>query len=409
MPPPTPVWTRENVRTGSSRRETGMSTTPPPPTKAPPEQDAPPSPMPEGPPEPGGRALEVAIAIGLPVVAAVAGIWAFGWMRDTDANRLLVVLVALAVGVGGVFAAFFGMDRLVNLLPEKTRETVRPWVFVGPALVLLAVFLLYPGIQTIIASFQDATSTEFIGLDNYEFVFTDPAQLRAIRNTIAWMVVVPVLATGIGLVFATLADRLRRGESLSKSLIFLPMAVSFVGASVVWAFIYDFQAFGNQTGLLNGIWTALGNEPVDWVTGTNVQPWNNFFLMVIMIWMQTGFAMVILSAAVKSVPEDIIEAARIDGATEFQVFLRVIIPSIMSAIVVVMTTMTINVLKIFDIVWVMTGGQSGTEVLAERMVRQFFSFTNNGRGAAVAVLLFVFVLPVMVWNVKRFRAEEEIR
>lgn len=386
-----------------------MSTSPPPPVKTPPDQEAPPSPQSPGPSSPGGRAGKFAIAIGLPIVAIVVGIWAFGWMKETDANRLLVVAVALAVGVGAVFAVFFGADKLVNLMPEKTRETVRPWVFVGPALALLAVFLLYPGIQTIIASFQNEDSTAFVGLDNYQFVFTDPAQLRAIRNTVAWMAVVPLLATGVGLVFATLADRLRRGESLAKSLIFLPMAISFVGASVVWAFIYDFQAFGNQTGLLNGIWTAFGNDPVDWLTGPAIQPWNNFFLMVIMIWMQTGFAMVILSAAIKSVPEDILEAARIDGATELQVFLRVIVPSIMSAIVVVLTTMTINVLKIFDIVWVTTGGQSGTEVLAERMVRQFFSFTNNGRGAAVAVLLFLFVLPVMVWNVRRFRAEEEIR
>ena len=223
------------------------------------------------------------------------------------------------------------------------------------------------------------------------------------------MLVVPVAATGIGLIFATLADRLRRGESLAKSLIFLPMAISFVGASVVWAFIYDYQAFGNQTGVLNGMWTALGNDPVDWLTGTGMQPWNNLFLMVVMIWMQTGFAMVILSAAIKSVPEDILEAARIDGATELQVFVRVVVPSIMSAIVVVMTTMTINVLKIFDIVYVMTGGQSGTEVLAERMVRQIFSFSNNGVGYTYAVLLFLFVLPVMVWNIRRFRAEEEMR
>jgi alpha-glucoside transport system permease protein len=385
-----------------------MSSSAPPPVKTPPDTEAPASPQP---PEPGssGRAMEVAIAVALPILSIVIGIWSFNWMQSTESNRLLVVLVACLVGVGGVFAVFFGADRLVNLLPESTRETVRPWVFVGPGLVLLAVFLLYPGIQTVVASFQNDTSTAFVGLDNYEFVFSDPAMLRAIRNTIAWMFVVPIFATGIGLVFATLADRLRRGESLAKSLIFLPMAISFVGASVVWAFIYDFQAFGNQTGLLNGIWTALGNDPVDWVTGPSMQPWNNFFLMVIMIWMQTGFAMVILSAAIKSVPEDIIEAARIDGATEFQVFMRVIVPSIMSAIVVVLTTMTINVLKIFDIVWVMTGGQSGTEVLAERMVRQFFSFTNNGRGAAVAVLLFIFVLPMMVWNVRRFREEEATR
>ena len=384
-----------------------MSTTPPPPVKTPPEEQAPAAPEPPEPGSPRRRARDVIVAIGLPIVAVVIGLWAFNWIQDTDANRLVVAGIAVVVGVAGVFAAFFGMDRLVDLLPLKAQEPVRPWVFVGPGLVLLSVFLLYPAVQTVVASFHGPRGDEFVGLANYEWVFTEPSMLRAIRNTIAWMAVVPIGATGVGLVFATLADRLRRGEAVSKSLIFLPMAISFVGASVVWAFIYDYRSFGNQTGLLNGIWTALGNEPVDWVLG--IQPWNNLFLMVIMIWMQTGFAMVILSAAIKSVPEDIIEAARIDGATEFQVFLRVIIPSIMSAIVVVMTTMTINVLKIFDIVWVMTGGQSGTEILAERMVRNFFSFDNDGRGAVVAVLLFVLVFPVMIWNVRRFRAEEEIR
>lgn len=385
-----------------------MSTTPPPPTKEPPTTDESPS-LPPTPEQAGPTATEVAIAIGLPVVAIVIGLWSFNWIQDTDANRLLVVLVAVAVGVAGVFAVFFGMDRLVNIIPLRFQETVRPWVFVGPALVLLGIFLVYPAIQTFVGSFQDATSENWVGFDNYQQVFTDDAGQRALRNTVAWMLVVPAIATGIGLVFATLADRLRRGESLAKSLIFLPMAISFVGASVVWAFIYDYRAFGNQTGLLNGIWTAFGNEPVDWLTGPAIQPWNNLFLMVVMIWMQTGFAMVILSAAIKSVPDDILEAARIDGATELQVFFRVVVPSIMSAIVVVMTTMTINVLKIFDIVFVMTGGQSGTEVLAERMVRQIFQFTNNGVGYTYAVLLFLFVLPIMVWNIRRFRAEEEIR
>jgi alpha-glucoside transport system permease protein len=357
--------------------------------------------------EPSSRRVLGTIAAFLaPLLAAVA-IWsAYEWMRTTQASRALVVVVAVAVGVGGVFATFLGADRIVDVLPVRVREHVRPWVFVGPALVLLSVFLLYPAVNTIFVSFRDARGEAWVGLDNYRFVFTDPGMLRSIRNTAAWMVVVPLVSVAIGLVFAVLVDRLRRMEAVAKSLIFLPMAISFVGASIVWSFIYSFRAFGNQTGLLNGLWVGLGNDPVGWLS---LQPWNNLFLMVIMIWMQTGFAMVILSAAIKSVPDELLEAARIDGASELQIFWRVIIPTIMSAIVVVTTTMVINVLKVFDIVWVMTSGEAGTEVIAERMIRWFFRNGHFGRGAAIAVVLFVAVVPVMVWNVRRFRAEEEIR
>ena len=357
-------------------------------------------------PLPAKPKLNGAIAIAIPIVAMALIGWSFGWMRTTEANRALVVLVAVTVGVGGVFATFFGMDRIVDLLSLKWQDRARPWVFVGPALVLLSVFLVYPAVNTVIISFRDATASQWVGLENYRFVFSDPAMLRSIRNTVGWSIVVPLVATGVGLIFAVLADRLTRLESIAKSLIFLPMAISLVGASVVWGFIYDFRAFGNQTGLLNGIMVALGNDPVGWLSR---EPWNNLFLMVIMIWMQTGFAMVILSAAIKSVPEDLLEAGRIDGASELQIFRRITIPSIMSALVVVLTTVVINTLKVFDIVWVLTNGGSGTEVIAERMIRWSFAFRHGGRGAAIAVLLFLAVVPVMIINVKRFREEESIR
>jgi alpha-glucoside transport system permease protein len=379
-----------------------MSSTPPPPMPTPvdPGLEAPAAVLPRRGP------LDILVAVFTPVVAALV-IWiAFEWMRSTSAGRALVVLVAVVVGVGGVFAIFFGMDRIVDLFSIRLQESLRPWVFVGPALLLLGIFLVYPAVNTVVVSFQDATSSNFVGFDNYRFILTDSGMLRSIRNTAAWIVVVPLVAVSVGLVFALLADRLPRGESISKSLIFLPMAISFVGASVVWSFIYDFKIFGNQTGLLNGIWSALGGQPVAWLS---TEPWNNLMLMVIMIWMQTGFAMVILSAAIKSVPDELLEAARIDGATELQVFVRVIIPSIMSAIVVVTTTMIINVLKVFDIVFVMTNGESGTEVIAERMIRWFFRNGHFGRGAAIAVVLFLAVVPVMVMNIRRFTAEEEIR
>ena len=219
----------------------------------------------------------------------------------------------------------------------------------------------------------------------------------------------PAVAVTVGLVFATLADRLRRGEAVAKSLIFMPMAISFVGAAVTFRLIYSYrpEGFGTNIGLLNGIWSGLGNEPVPWLSET---PWNNFFLMVIMIWIQTGFAMVVLSAAIKAIPVELIEAARIDGASEFQVFFRIIVPSIAPTIVVVTTYMVINALKVFDIVFVMGNAQSNeTEVIAERMINWFFIANHDGRAAAIAVVLFLAVIPVMIWNVRQFREQELTR
>lgn len=350
--------------------------------------------------------LDVVVSLAIPIVALAALWWSFSWLRDTEASKVLVVAMAVVVGVFGVFGLFYGMNRMTDTLPERIGERIRPWVFVGPALVVISVYLVYPVVSTTILSFKDATGDSFVGIDNYQFVFSDSGMLRSIRNTLGWIIIVPGVSVSVGLAVAVLADRLERGEAVVKSLIFLPMAVSFVGASVVFGLIYDFQVFGNQTGLLNGIWTGLGNEPVAWLSR---QPVNNLLLMVVMIWLQTGFAMVILSAAIKSVPEDILEAARIDGATEIQIFWRVVVPTIMSSIVVVTTTMVISVLKVFDIVFVMTNGDSGTEIIAERMIRWFFRNGHDGRGAAIAVVLFAAVVPIMMVNVRRFRAEEEIR
>ncbi|MDH3682832.1 MAG: sugar ABC transporter permease [Acidimicrobiia bacterium] len=335
--------------------------------------------------------------------------WATDLLRDAEANRIIVVGVALLIGVLGVFGLYIGMDRVVNRLPARAQDAVRPFVFIGPALVILSVYLLYPTVNTTILSFRDANGEGFVGLDNYVDVFTQEQTQQALVNSLLWVIIVPLLAVAIGLGFAVLADRLgKRAEAVSKSFIFLPMAISFVGASIVWRFIYNFrpEGFGEQIGLLNGIWTGLGNEPVAWLLQ---EPWNNFYLMVIMIWLQTGFAMVILSAAIKSVPDEILEAARIDGANEFQVFWRVTVPSIASSVVVVTTTIVITVWKVFDIVFVMTGGEFGTSVVAERMVTEFFIFQNDGKGAALAVILLLAIVPLMVVNVRRFQEQEATR
>jgi alpha-glucoside transport system permease protein len=374
-----------------------------------------PEPPPEAPERPGaGTTLGLSImrvvsAAAIPIILFLLLWLTFDFLRDADANRFALAGVAIVVGVGGVFLLYWGMNRVVDLLPDRIRGGVRPYVFVGPALVILGVFLIYPVINTIIISFGDRQGEGFVGLDNYEFVFTDESMLRAIRNTAGWIIIVPAVAVSIGLAFATLADRLSRGEQVAKSLIFMPMAISFVGAAVTWRLIYGFrpEGFGTNIGLLNGIKSGLGLSPTPWL---QEKPWNNLLLMVIMIWIQTGFAMVVLSAAIKSIPDEILEAARIDGASEWQVFRRIIVPSIAPTIAVVTTYMVINAMKVFDIVFVIGNAETNeTEVIAERMIDWFFLSNHDGRGAAIAVVLFLAVIPVMVWNVRQFRAQEAAR
>jgi alpha-glucoside transport system permease protein len=255
-----------------------------------------------------------------------------------------------------------------------------------------------PAVLTIMAS-----ATEGNGLiDNWSFVLTSPDMWLAFRNNIVWL----VLGTGgsvvIGLLVATLVDRVKR-EALAKTFIFLPLAISMVGASVIWRFVYAWAPEGDeQIGLVNAGWTALGNEPVPWL---QVPPWNTLALIVIMIWLQTGFAMVILSAALKSVPSEVIEAARIDGAGERAVFFRVVVPMIRGTIIAVATTISIAILKVFDIVYVTTGGRFETEVLANRMFSEMFSFRNFGHASAIAVILFIAVVPIMVVNIRNLRRQ----
>ncbi len=362
-------------------------------------------------PQAGGAAvwlLRLASTLVIPAVVIVF-FFAFGFLKDEDGNKAIQVLVAIVVGIGGVWALYWGMDRLVTMLPDRVGSSVRPFVFVGPAMVIIAFYLVYPAVNTTILSFQDERSREFVGFDNFVRVFTESEYLISIRNSLIWVIVVPFLAVAIGLAFATLADKLsRRAESFTKSLIFLPMAISFVGASVVWTFIYAFrpEGFGEQIGLLNGIWTNLGGDPINWLAQ---QPWNNLFLMVILVWLQTGFSMVILSSAIKGVPDVLLEAARIDGASEWQTFWKIVMPSVASTVVVVWTTVLITVWKVFDIVWVMTGGLESTQVVAQSMVKEFFTNRDNGMGAALAVLLFVAVVPILIINVRRFKAEEAMR
>lgn len=281
------------------------------------------------------------------------------------------------------------------------------WVFVGPALLLVGFYLVYPSLHTIYLSFFDRQSVHFEGLRNYVELFTSPALRTALRNNLLWLVAFTAGTVGLGLAMAVLTDRVRY-EAVAKSIVFLPMAISFVGAGVIWKFIYTFRPAGApQVGLANQVVVALGGEPVGWLI---TRPWlNNFALIAVGVWIWTGFAMVVLSAAYKGVPRELLEAARVDGATEWQVFWRISLPFIQSTVAVVATTMVINVLKIFDIVYVMTNGSFGTEVLANRMYKEMFQFRDFGRASAIAVLLFAAIVPVMLTNVRRFRQQEAIR
>jgi alpha-glucoside transport system permease protein len=334
-------------------------------------------------------------------------------MTDQIFQTLTAVVVSIAFCLLYFAGSNFLLDKIVQLplgsmhQRERARSSVRPWLFLAPALLLLGVYLLYPLFETFRLSFFDATGEQFVGLSNYQWVFVDQNFLITIRNNFLWLVVVPAAATALGLIVAVLADRVWWG-GFAKSMVFMPMAISFVGASVIWKFVYDFRGpEADQIGILNAIVMGLGFQPQAWVT---VPFWNNFFLMAILIWIQTGFAMVILSAALRGVPNETIEAARIDGASGLQIFFEIMVPQVMSTILVVWTTITITVLKVFDIVMAMTGGQWDTSVLANLMYDWMFRGGGDyGRSSTLAMVLMFAVIPVMAFNIRRFRTEEAQR
>jgi alpha-glucoside transport system permease protein len=316
-------------------------------------------------------------------------------------------VIAVVVALGGTIVLFWALNKLVEQFPSRWEHRLRPYVFVGPALIIVGVIILYPALRTIYLSFFDARSDNFVGMDNYVVLATDRDLRSALFNNLLWIVFVPTISVAIGLVVAVLADRLRpTPEKVTKSLIFMPMAISFVGASTIWGFIYVWRPEGqDQIGLLNAMWTAVGGSPQTWLQFSTLRT-NSFLLMVILIWLQAGFAMVLMSAAIKNVPEDTIEAARIDGGNEIQIFFRVVIPQIRSTIMVVLTTIVILVLKVFDVVFVLTGGRFDTDLVAVRFIRELFTFREFGRAAAIVVVLMLATIPVMIYNIKQFREQE---
>ncbi|WP_239619101.1 carbohydrate ABC transporter permease [Cohnella mopanensis] len=329
----------------------------------------------------------------------------FIFLRDSALHPVVYAILAILWGVGGVYLIYWSLNWVIEQYSNTWRRRIQPFLFIGPAIGLLGWLLLIPTIRTLVMSFQDENSDKFVGLANYVAVFTNRILLTALRNNLLWVVFGATACIVLGLLIAVLADR-SSFERLAKVIIFMPMAISMVAAGVIWKFIYYYQPGDDQIGLLNAIVVSFGGEPQAWTTMT--QPWNNLFLIAILIWMQTGFAMVILSAALKGVPEEILEAARMDGAGEFRIFFRIIIPFIATTLLSVTTTIIVFTLKIFDVVMVMTGGQYDTEVVATQFYRQFFMFQNNGYGSTLAIVLLIAVIPVIVFNLRQMRRQGEI-
>jgi alpha-glucoside transport system permease protein len=320
-------------------------------------------------------------------------------MSTTD--KLIQMVIAVAI--------FYAVIAVILLLTARLRsrngERIQTAAFLGPSLLLIGIGLLYPAIVTVWQSLHGASSFDapFVGLDNYKKLFTDKTQLTVLRNTLLWVILTPLVSTGIGLVYAVLVDR-SRFEKFAKALLFLPIAISMVAASIIWKFVYAYRSGEqDQIGVLNQILVWMHLDPYNFLLK---DPWNTLFLIVILIWVQSGFAMTILSASIKAIPDDIVEAARLDGVGGWKLFRHITIPSIRPSLIVVMTTITIATLKVFDIVQTATGGNFNTSVLAYEFYRQNFVANNQGLATTIAVVIFLLVTPVVVYNIRQMRKLE---
>ncbi len=326
-------------------------------------------------------------------------------------------IITIILGVGGCVAYFYFSNQFLDkvLFPPRgpnagrninRANMIRPWLFLMPAMLALGLYLAYPVVETLRLSLSERIpggGSKFVGLDNYAQMFSEPKFWEALRNNMMWLFIVPAFSTSFGLLAAQLTDRIGWGN-IAKSLIFMPMAISFVGAAVIWKLVYDTRPIDqDQIGVLNALYLFFGGTaPKTWLT---IPIWNSIFLMAVLVWIQTGFAMVILSAALRGIPEETIEAAIVDGANPFQVFFRIKMPQITGTIVVVWTTITIVVLKVFDIVFAMTNGQWQTQVLANYMFDKLFRANDWGVGSASAMIIMLLVSPILVWNVRNARKE----
>jgi alpha-glucoside transport system permease protein len=321
----------------------------------------------------------------------------------------LITAAIVVVGVPGVLIGYiWATEQVLRLVPERQKPRLRPWLWLAPALAFLALFLVYPMIGTMIHSLQDNSGKSFVGLDNFFWFFGSADALSALKNNLLWLIFLTLFVVGFGLLVAVLVDKVRY-ESFAKSVIFVPLAISMVAAGVIWLYMYQYKPPGAvQTGTLNAVIGIAGLGPVPWLQVQDFSV-NTFMLIIVMAWMWTGFAMVIISAALKGINPELMEAARMDGATEWQVFRGIVFPLLVPTLVVVSTTMIITALKAFDVVYTMTTGHLNTNVIANQMYAEMFKFNQYGRASAIAVVLLLAIIPIMFFNIGRFRAQEAVR
>ena len=353
-----------------------------------------------------GRTLLRTILLAfLTLVILVGG---FLLLQKMQSIKIIMTLFAIVWGVGATALLYYTMNSIAQFMPRKIQSIAVAFVFAGPAIILVFWALVFPTIRSLWLSLFDSNGVEFVGIKNYMFAFTDPAMLESFRNNLLWMVFGTSTCVILGIIIAVLADK-SRYEKIFKSLIFMPMAISFVGAGVIWKFMYAYKGTGInivEIGLFNAIMVALGQEAQAWL----LTPfWNNFFLIFIMVWLQTGYAMVIISSAIKAMPDRLIEAAQVDGAGGFTIFFHITLPYITPTIITVATTILIFSLKLFDIVRVMTGGNYGTNVIANEFYLRQFTYGETGQASAITIVLLIVIIPVLIYNLNQFRNRQILK
>lgn len=328
-------------------------------------------------------------------------------------SDLLFAIIAVIIGIAGTMAVYWLLNALVVRLPRNIGDAIQPWVFVGPVVVLISLFLVYPAVQTVRLSFMDEDivgNATWVGLDNFKALFAEETFREMLTNNLLWIAIVPFATVVLGLTIANFANNVgTTREKVFKSIIFMPMAISFVSAATIWRYLYAYNPEGQtQVGLLNALWTFVGGTPQPWMSISDGKL-NSLLLMVIFVWLNAGYAMVLLSAAIKAVPEETLEAGRVDGASNAQVFFRIVLPQIWPTALAVFITQLINVMKIFDIVLAMTGGNFGTNVLAQSFYNEYFIYGNTGRAMATVVVLVLAIIPVMIYQIRHYKKMEAMR